>query len=83
MWIRSQDKTMLVEVREIAKAWGSEIKVNDYPVGLYETNKRALEVLDEIQNVICENDVYVVEHGIQGYETSYSKVKSIYEMPKE
>lgn len=59
------------------------ISVGNYDVGIYETKERALEVLDEIQNAICESEVWVRQRNIQGFENSYNKYKTIYEMPKE
>ena len=61
LWIRSQDKTKLVKVDNIVYMDSSE----DYEkevhslwndckgiLGTYETKERALEVLDEIQNIL-------------------------------
>lgn len=59
LWIRSQDKSMLVKVNEISmhsnartdlRSW--EILVNDYSFGDYATTERAKKVLDEIQNIL-------------------------------
>ena len=64
LWIRSQDKTKLVKVDNIAYMDSSE----DYEkevhslwndckgiLGTYKSKERALEVLDEIQNILSEN----------------------------
>ncbi|WP_069649666.1 hypothetical protein [Caloranaerobacter ferrireducens] len=78
MWIRSQDKKMLIKANviqvcslddEYTQIWGyvneiSEPQYNGFILGEYKTEERALEVLDDIQNRIKE--------GI-----------SIYEMPEK
>ena len=74
LWIRSQDKecllktdiVMLEEIEENKEYWiyaGHE-KYEPYMIfGIYHTKKRALEVLDEIQNYILlpntDNSAYV------------------------
>ena len=68
LWVRSQDKGMLIKVNEIyidrnfdeiVKKYVYDIRINDFIVGNYETEKRALEVLDEIQSKI--KNQYIVE----------------------
>ena len=54
LWIRSQDKEVLVKINNI---WVNEnvIYTDSYPdmwLGAYKSEKRALEVLDEIQKKI-------------------------------
>ena len=86
MWIRSQDKNRLLDIDKFFID-GVNIKYLNclekryYIIGTYATKERALEVLDEIQEVI-EN----------GYETFTNKEKwnsnsntygLVYEMPKE
>lgn len=62
LWIRSQDKTELVKIEEICIdidddgfigvwSYGSN-KHLKYYLGTYNSKERALEVLDEIQNMI-------------------------------
>lgn len=64
LWIRSQDKTKLVKVDNIAYMDSSD----DYEkevhslwndckgiLGTYKSKERALEVLDEIQNILSGN----------------------------
>lgn len=61
LWIRSQDKKRLVhayggEVVEALDGWEiREYATNDF-VGKYKTEKRAIEVLDEIQKTILEGE---------------------------
>ncbi len=61
LWIRSQDKTKLVKVDnisylDVADDYEKEVHSlwNDCKgvLGIYKTKERALEVLDEIQNIL-------------------------------
>ena len=77
LWIRSQDKTRLVKVCSLAYGEYNEIhyligycvnEIDNYDLGTYKTKERALEVLDEIQNILID----------------YSKMtRVVYQMPKE
>ena len=60
LWIRSQDKETLIKIDRL-DVDGNKIQANfkshfsgcDYVIlGTYESNDRALEVLDEIQNIL-------------------------------
>lgn len=86
MWIRSQDKTTLAYCTRLAVV-GRTIQnlpptgiEDDYDImGKYETPKRALEVLDEIEKQLFKY--------IEVYEqtTNYHEIKkhTVFEMPKE
>ena len=67
LWVRSQDKTALVKAGVIYIYNKKEIVCSsDYSItelGKYKTQKRALEVLDEIQNII-ENKFLVKCHSL-------------------
>ena len=66
LWVRSQDKMNLVKVRQISVNYqdNKQIIANYMPelyensgeyyeiLGTYKTKERALEVLDEIQNIL-------------------------------
>ena len=56
LWIRSQDGILLekAEAIKIANYDGTIVFVinNDYVFGEYKTKERAIEVLDEIQNIL-------------------------------
>lgn len=60
LWIRSQNRKMMeravavkiVHYKEDGKMSNSIVINNDYIFGEYETEERALEVLDEITNLI-------------------------------
>lgn len=107
LWIRSQDKR---ELRPNPKLGIDEVENKFYIVdrydferanilGTYKTKERALEVLDEIQNIlfpkfkvdtssIKENGRSWVENGVilQSYTANVDYIKldtCVYEMPKE
>ena len=61
LWIRSQDRQELIKANEInvyqydeSAGLGNDwhIFVRDYEVGVYKSKKRALEILDTIQNML-------------------------------
>lgn len=66
LWIRSQDREKLIKVKSlyvekypssnnryaIYNFFYDDLDDCDIPLGTYETRERALEVLDEIQNIL-------------------------------
>jgi len=61
LWIRSQNKKILLKVNELKIEINMIIAFdgNEYQyLGAYKTKERALEVLDEIQNVIYLNKLF-------------------------
>ena len=82
LWIRSQDKMNLVKINQISINYANKTQIianclpeyyensgNYYELlGTYKTKEIALEVLDEIQNILI-------------YYSKMSRV--VYEMPKE
>jgi hypothetical protein len=84
MWIRSQDKTDLIDAKRISVSGKRIINAvldDDYDIlGEYETKERAIKVLDKIQhqmeNVTCANNIYD-----DGQTISHSEV--VFQMPKE
>ena len=102
LWVRSQDRECLVKTNRIdIDTNGRTILVNGFEtiVGTYKSKERALEVLDEIQNILKpkyildsssikpDGDSWV-ENGLilQKYNAN-ARVEGIstyvYEMPKE
>lgn len=108
LWIRSQDKELLVlakgfELQNTSYNGGCQIFAvwqNNYQcVGNYKSKERALEVLDEIQNILkpkyildsssikSDGDSYV-ENGVilQNYNAN-ARIEElstyVYEMPEE
>ena len=79
LWIRSQDRTTLIKsyeiyISEFAKeSYLIRAKRTSHILGAYKTMERALEVLDEIQEMDFANNLNV-------RLTTYGYV---YEMPKE
>ena len=79
LWIRSQNKLNLTKVNSVTIDYNYQQKIvanymefngdEDYtPLGEYDTEERALEVLDEIQGLL---------------ETRNDIQQMVYEMPKE
>ena len=82
IWIRSQDKMNLVQIKQISINYqnNKQVIANYIPemyenageyyelLGTYETKERALEVLEEIQDILID----------------YAKIsRVVYQMPKE
>ena len=101
LWVRSQDKEGIYKVDEIyidERDYGNDdisyyLRENGVLLGRYATKERALEVLDEIQNLLTPKlilnsakmvtpvDEFIVqEQNI--YETKELSTY-VYEMPKE
>ena len=82
LWIRSQDKTQLIKVNNVYL--DNEfvdifyICENGISLGKYKTKERALEILDEIQELDIEHNPNIKTNGY-----GYSVFRIIYEMPKE
>ena len=66
LWVRSQDKLVLSKVDKLIVN-GYDIFNQDQVIGTYSTYERALEVLDEIQEIL---ETRIVS-------------QMVYEMPKE
>lgn len=110
LWIRSQDKTILQKVNKLyvckyaeKKGYGiydllyNDLDDCDVPLGFYKTRERALEILNEIQNILMPRISYtpIIEEDIKP-EYTYKHFTSekgeveilelntcVYEMPKE
>ena len=100
LWIRSQDKKKLVKCESISvggyKACKDETALwcEQFNCGTYKTEKRALEVLDEIQNilkpkVIISNYNPVTTDSVGNIISDFKEAKIeqlptfVYEMPKD
>ena len=58
LWIRSQNKCKLRKTDIINynyEAGKHIVDCNGYPCGVYESKKRCLEIIDEIQNIMCRS----------------------------
>lgn len=99
LWIRSQDKETLVKVNDISiemnMIYGYFDKSTEYEhLGSYATKERAIEVLDEIQNIIKEKDIITNCKGLLSLVNNKSLDEAnkilerieeiaVYEMPKD
>ena len=106
LWIRSQNKLTLTKVNSVVIDCNDQKKLvanyiefydsEDYTLlGEYDTEERALEVLNEIQNLLQPKIKYIQEEPIEsiidfGYQITQNvdmKIQEInrivYEMPKE
>lgn len=93
LWIRTQDKERLVQVKYIDLYTDEDIEENNefrlysyvddnrqFLLGIYATKERALEVLDEIQRLI--EDLQYLSYAIDNKEFAGYR-PNVYEMPKE
>lgn len=88
LWIRSQNRKMMeravavkiAHYKEDGKMSNSIVINNDYIFGEYETEERALEVLDEIQKKI---NLINLGHDFGSPMVDLKNPSYIYEMPKE
>lgn len=83
MWIRNQDKTILIDVNNFI------IDESDYSItsmlknrpsialGRYSSKERALEVLDEIQKEIEQPLTEITSFDVK------SQYQNVFQMPKE
>lgn len=99
LWIRSQDKKILQQVKKLYVATYSEetgygiydlryddledIDDCDVPLGFYKTKERALEVLDEIQNHLLKMGDNEILTDKIGIMNGIKHYGIVYEMPKD
>ena len=79
LWIRSQDKKRLSKIKDIyiadtdedvAICGYSSDESDDFDLGIYPTIESALEVLDEIQNILeTRNDIKQMVYEMPEYWT--------------
>lgn len=79
LWIRSQDKTTLIKIDRIdiddrsIIVWQNNYSCDEIYMGTYSSKEKALEVLDEIQELILKLDKRITHYELD----------CVYEMPKE
>ncbi len=91
LWVRSQDKTQLLNATGFYYDYQQEkhyitclTKDNDlYWVGIYKSKERALEVLNEIQNILKNNQYGYKVNGLGEKVDIIPNQIFVYEMPKE
>ncbi len=84
LWIRSQDKTKLEQAYSLYILEINDekyvIENNDSHLGEYKTEERALEVLDDIESLLCGNTSSGGVVKARGIRSEYAQ-NLIYEMP--
>ena len=96
LWIRSQDKYTLMKIEEIQiceNPDGTWFMNAGLVLGKYKSKERALELLDEIQNILKPKFILQtqeIEKPITEFISTVEQIKDIkeistyvYEMPKE
>ena len=95
LWVRSQDKEILMKANRIDVdekniiVWDNDYHCGETYMGEYKTKERALEVLDDIQNIIrgkyaTSFDYKTALKGFEKEDTQYMlEQMAVYEMPKE
>lgn len=101
LWVRSQDKECLTNISNIQYIYKNNMHGlgtyydNLKILGTYKTKERALEVLDEIQNILKPIPILKENGGVYAFNNeslhivnpTYFEVKSldtyVYEMPEE
>lgn len=82
MWIRSQDRKKIIEIHDVTIYHDKKIWAGCSFVGEYSTEKKALKVLNEIQDAIEDTFYYNIENlGCGSY--ALKKGCEIYEMPQD
>lgn len=75
LWVRSQDKTTLSKITEISFDNDFIMGKNDNQVftflGQYDTKERCLEILDEIQKILCDTVLLVNGSGKETLDNLY------------
>lgn len=87
MWIRSQDKEILINIKRLfvneivenKKIVGYSIDSGGIELGRYSTKEKALKVLDKIQETINES-IYI--NDVAEYEKEIY-MKNVFEMPPD
>jgi len=96
LWVRSQDKETLMKVNRIdvennnVICYDNDYHCNETYMGLYKSKQRALEILDEIQNIIRAKYAISLDmkaalsKGISQKEAEKMLMQmAVYEMPEE
>ena len=95
LWIRSQDKKALIPINKMLTISCSSMFYDGIILGVYKTEQRALEILDEIQNILKPKIIYNQSNPIETMNDAIYQIKQdvdmkiqelstyVYEMPKE
>mgnify|MGYP005766038149 CR=1 FL=1 len=91
LWIRSQTKEGLINANNICirdnvkiVKYGNDLNLGNYALlGEYKTKERALEVLDEIQNMLKPKLLVKINEFDEQEVHEKIRTNIFYEMPKE
>lgn len=90
LWIYSQDKKYLQEIKGVknnkSSIWGYSYTDTGILLGTYESEERAMEVLEEIKSIICINCGFVLYSNIGEFPNNYNKeynLVPVFEMPEK
>lgn len=98
LWVRSQDKQALIPINKMITNTCEGLFYDGTILGTYKTKERALEVLDEIQEILkprtiikFENRPHYLEDGIisdvlapkECLDYNKQLINYVYEMPEE
>lgn len=79
LWIRSQDKKALIPISKMITNTCEGLFYDGIILGMYKTERRALEILDEISDELISANYMPLEEN----EKITCGSARIYEMPKE
>lgn len=80
LWIRSQDRKKLIRVIDIIRNINTRLEYQDVELGIYNTQERAIQILDEIQSILCFKKLEKIDmNGIINVDNNIA----VFEMPKE
>ena len=88
LWVRSQSKRTLIKAEKIFTE-GEEVYATtnsefNERIGIYKTKERALEVLDEIQDLFISRETFKTEFTKDGLTLMNKQPSSVvYKMPQE
>ncbi|MBN2919431.1 MAG: hypothetical protein JTJ28_07415 [Lactobacillus sp.] len=82
MWIRSQDRKILIEIHNLDIDDINQIWDGSSLLGKYSSEEKALKVLDEIRNELNDAQYYEIENNGHGMYTLNTGIR-VYTMPDD
>ena len=76
VWVRSQDKNRFSQAHIFSYDYGAHkhiVNCNGYPYGVYNSQERCLEIIDEIQELLTKSFVIVRNLSLDGDVEKYLK----------
>lgn len=94
LWVRSQDKEHLIKTTDIDLSCEDKsiVLINNYEMAKYKSKERALEIIDEIQNILIIKNSFSLNDEIMTKSLEKNteeeireviKQISVYQMPEE